>query len=82
MNPDYEYLLERGIDMAEQKSDKPQGGIRKWFSKLSTSKKAILIVLSIWAAQAVPKWTMAITADGELSAKIMKVFIAPKGVGD
>ena len=82
MYPDYEYLLERGIDMTEQKSDKPRSGIRKWFSKLSTSKKAILIVLSIWAAQAVPKWTVAITADGELSAKIMKVFIAPKGVGD
>lgn len=68
--------------MAAQKSDKPQGGICKWFSKLSTSKKAILIVLSIWAAQAVPKWTIAITADGELSAKIMKVFITPRGVGN
>jgi hypothetical protein len=66
--------------MAVQKSDKPQGGIRKWFKNLSTSKKAILIVLSIWAVQAVPKWTMAITADGQLSAKIMKVFITPRGV--
>lgn len=66
--------------MAVQKSDKPQGGIRKWFKNLSTSKKAILIVLSIWAVQAVPKWTIAITADGQLSAKIMKVFITPRAV--
>lgn len=71
-----------GIDMAVPKSDNPRCGICKWFSKLSTSKKAILVVLSIWAAQAVPKWTIAITADGELSAKIMKVFIAPRGVGN
>lgn len=68
--------------MAAQKSGKPKCGICKWFSKLSKSKKAILIVMSIWAAQAVPKWTVAITADGELSAKIMKVFITPRGVGD
>jgi hypothetical protein len=73
-------LLEGGIDMAVQKNDKPQSGICQWFRNLSTSKKAILIVMSIWAAQAVPKWTMAITADGELSAKIMKVFITPRGV--
>lgn len=66
--------------MAEQQRDKPQDGVCKWFRNLSTSKKAILIVLSIWAIQAVPKWTMAITADGELSAKIMKVFITPRGV--
>ncbi|MEN8251401.1 MAG: hypothetical protein ABFS32_20900 [Bacteroidota bacterium] len=66
--------------MAGQKSDKPQGGFCKWFRNLSTSKKAILIVMSIWAAQAVPKWTMAITADGQLSAKIMKIFITPRGV--
>ena len=66
--------------MAVQKNDKPQGGFRGWFRNLSTSKKVILIVLSIWAAQAVPKWTVAITADGELSAKIMKVFITPRGL--
>ena len=63
--------------MKENKGDKRQGG---WFSRLSTSKKAILIVLIIWAVQAIPKWTMAITADGHLSAKIMKVFVAPRGI--
>jgi hypothetical protein len=66
--------------MAAQKNDKPRGGFCGWFRKLSTSKKVILVVLSIWAAQAVPKWTVAITADGELSAKIMKVFITPRGI--
>ena len=66
--------------MAVQKNDKSQGGFCKWYRKLSTSKKVILIVLLIWAAQAVPKWSVAITADGELSAKIMKVFITPRGV--
>jgi hypothetical protein len=32
----------------------------------------------IWLAQALPKWTVAVTADGELSAEIMKVFITPR----
>ena len=48
------------------------------FRRLSTSKKVIVIVFLIWLAQALPKWTAAITADGELSAKIMKVFITPR----
>ena len=66
--------------MAAQNNNKQQAGFCEWFRKLSTSKKVILVVMSIWAAQAVPKWTVAITADGHLSAKIMKVFIAPKGI--
>ncbi len=48
------------------------------FRRLSTSKKVIVIVFLIWLAQALPKWTAAITAEGELSAKIMKVFITPR----
>ena len=62
--------------------EKPENshGFFGWYRNLSRSKKVILIVMSIWAAQAVPKWTAAITADGELSAKIMKVFIAPRGI--
>lgn len=48
------------------------------FQQLSRCKKIILIVFVIWAIQAVPKWTVAITADGELSAKIMKAFITPR----
>ena len=53
-------------------------GLRERYRNLPTSKKIILIVFMIWLAQAVPKWTAAITADGELSAKIMKVFITPR----
>lgn len=48
------------------------------FRKLSKSQKVILIVFLIWLAQALPKWTAAITADGELSARIMKVFVTPR----
>ena len=52
--------------------------LRERYRNLPTSKKIILIVFMIWLAQAVPKWTAAITADGELSARIMKVFITPR----
>ncbi len=65
--------------MARQKPDQSNSYL-SWYRSLSTSKKVILVVMSIWAAQAVPKWTAAITADGELSAKIMKVFIQPRGI--
>ena len=64
--------------MVESKSDRQHAGLRERYKKLSTGKKAILIVLLIWLAQALPKWTAAITADGELSAKIMKVFVTPR----
>jgi len=47
------------------------------YKRLATSKKVILIVFIIWFVQALPKWTIAITADGELSAKIMRFFITP-----
>ena len=50
------------------------------YKALSISKRAILIVFIIWFLQAVPKWSVAILADGELSSKIMKVFITPRGV--
>ena len=60
------------------KHNNQNSGKFKWFKKLPASKKLILIVFLIWLAQALPKWTVAITADGELSAKIMKVFITPR----
>ena len=41
-------------------------------------KTTKIIFFLIWLAQALPKWTAAITADGELSAKIMKVFVTPR----
>jgi hypothetical protein len=64
--------------MVEPEPEKQQAGLRAWFNNLSTSKKVILIVFLIWLAQAIPKWTAAITADDELSARIMKVFITPR----
>lgn len=64
--------------MVEPKPDKKQPGLYERYKKLPTGKKVIIIVFFIWLAQAVPKWTAAITADGELSAKIMKVFITPR----
>ena len=48
------------------------------YKSLSRGKKIILVVFLIWFAQALPKWTAAVTADGELSAKIMKVFVTPR----
>jgi len=54
-----------------------QKGLYQRYKSLSTSKKVILIVFIIWFVQALPKWTLAITADGELSAKIMRIFITP-----
>jgi len=47
-------------------------------SSLSRGKKLVLMVFIIWAAQAIPKWTLAITADGETSAKIVGFFITPR----
>lgn len=47
------------------------------YKKLSTSKKVILIVFIIWLIQAIPKWSAAILADGESSAKIMRFFYTP-----
>ena len=66
--------------MVKTKPDKQRAGLYEWYKKLSTGKKAILIVLLIWLAQALPKWTAAVTADGELSAKIMKMFVTPRSL--
>ena len=48
------------------------------YQQLSPSKKFIIAVFMIWLVQAIPKWTVAVTADGELSAQIMKMFITPR----
>ena len=45
---------------------------------MSRGKKIVLAVFVIWAVQAVPKWTAAIVADGETSARIMTFFITPR----
>ena len=66
--------------MVESKpKPKPESvGLYQRYKRLPTSKKVILIVFLIWLAQALPKWTAAITADGELSAKIMRFFVTPR----
>jgi hypothetical protein len=48
------------------------------FQAMSRGKKIVLVVFIIWAIQAIPKWTAAIVADGETSARIMKVFVTPR----
>jgi hypothetical protein len=64
--------------MIDTRPDKHPPGILDRFRRLSRGKKVILIVFLIWFAQAVPKWTAAITADGELAGRIMKVFVTPR----
>jgi hypothetical protein len=46
---------------------------------MTRGRKIVLAVFVIWAAQAIPKWTAAILADGEASATIMSYFIKPLG---
>lgn len=64
--------------MLEPPPDKQPAGLRERFRNLPKGKKVVLVVFLIWFAQALPKWTAAITADGEMSARIMKVFITPR----
>ena len=64
--------------MKKSKPKTEHQGLYLRYSRLSTSKKVILIVFIIWFIQALPKWTIAISADGETSAKIMRFFLTPK----
>jgi len=73
--------------MIDTRPDQDPPGLMARFRRLPRSKKVILIVFLIWFAQAAPKWIAAITADGELAGRIMKVFVTPradavKGSGD
>jgi hypothetical protein len=64
--------------MIDTRPDKDPPGILARFRRLPRSKKVILMVFLIWFAQAAPKWIVAITADGELAGRIMKLFITPR----
>jgi hypothetical protein len=64
--------------MAGPKPDKDPEDLRERYRQLSKSKKVVPIIFLIWFAQALPKWTAAITADDELSAKIMMIFVTPR----
>lgn len=68
----------RLASMQEQEPHRHSPALRAWFAQLPRGKKIILVVFLIWFAQALPKWTAAITADGELSARIMKIFVTPR----
>lgn len=48
------------------------------YRALSRGKKIVLIVFTIWAVQAIPKWSLAIFSDGETSSQIMQMFIPPR----
>lgn len=63
----------------EQPSQHPDPDLLERFRALSRGRKIIVVVFLIWAAQAVPKWSAAILADGEAAAAIMTVFITPRG---
>jgi hypothetical protein len=58
--------------------DEPSPELLERFQAMSRGRKIVLIVFLIWAAQAIPKWTAAIVADGETSAAIMTFFITPR----
>ena len=45
---------------------------------IKLGKKLVLYIFIIWAAQAIPKWSAAIMADDEASAKIIGFFVTPK----
>jgi hypothetical protein len=64
--------------MKQGTSHRPTPEMLDRLQAMSRGKKIVLIVFIIWAVQAIPKWTAAIVADGETSAKIMKFFITPR----
>jgi len=66
------------MGMQESKPQSESPSLHQRYKRLSAGKKVILIVFIIWLIQAVPKWTLAIMADGETSAKIMRFFYTPR----
>jgi hypothetical protein len=64
--------------MVEREPGKQAASLYQRFRRLPIGKKVIVIVFFFWLAQALPKWTAAITADGHLSARIMKLFVTPR----
>ncbi len=64
--------------MTERKQVRHHESLQERFRNCPRGKKIILVIFLIWLAQALPKWTAAIAADGELSARIMKMFVTPR----
>lgn len=72
------HVLPGGSVQAREPAAGPCSRLAAWYRSLSTSRRVILWVFVIWAAQALPKWTAAIVADGETSAAIMKMLVTPR----
>lgn len=63
--------------MIKARPDRYPCSLPERYRRLSRGTRVILVVLLIWLAQALPKWTAAVTADGELAARIM-TFVTPR----
>jgi hypothetical protein len=64
--------------MSQDDPNRPDNELLERLQAMSRGKKIVLVVFVIWAIQAIPKWTAAIVADGETSARIMKLFVTPR----
>ncbi len=53
-------------------------GMWERYQRMPRGRKILLTVFMIWLIQAVPKWAVAVTADGHTSAQIMKLFVTPR----
>ncbi|MCB1723892.1 MAG: hypothetical protein KDJ39_09385 [Gammaproteobacteria bacterium] len=65
-------------EIKDPAKEAPSPELLERFAAMSRGRKIVLVVFIIWAVQAIPKWTAAIVADGETSAKIMTFFITPR----
>ena len=64
--------------MQTQSKVMTQDGLWGRYQRLRPSQRFLVAVFIIWFIQALPKWTFAITADGQMSAQIMKIFVTPR----
>ena len=53
-------------------------GLWARYQQLPRGRKLIITIFMIWLIQALPKWAVVITADGQTSAQIMRIFITPQ----
>ena len=64
--------------MQNDLTEKRMHALAERYRALPIGKKVVLIVFIIWAIQAIPKWSLAIFSDGQVSSQIMQIFITPK----
>ena len=53
-------------------------GVWVSYRRMSKGSRLLITVFMIWLMQAVPKWAVVVFADGEVSTRIMEVFITPR----